>query len=442
MKIFFNFLSLSFFVFTLLLVDTAAAQRFVVDLEDPNFVPYPMAVPDVVEMKGMETQEGLGLKLGDILRNDLEISGIFSVINKAAYLAPKTEPWTNPEYPSWVKVGASGLIRGAYSLNKDNLKITFRLYDVMAQREILLKHYEGRLKEHRALVHKFADDLYQFFTGKRSIFSTKIAFVAAAPNGQGRAVYICDFDGANAEAVLANGKLNLMPSWSNDGKELFVTSYVNDKPDLYRYNLATKKLTLLSGAKGLNMGANLSPNGQKVVFTMSKDGNREIYSIGSDGKGLTRLTNHWGEDVSPHWNHDGTQIVFVSSRSGNPQLYAMKPDGSDVRRLTFQGNYNTEPDWSPVPGGQIVFSARDELNMFDIFMVNPENNVITRLTQDEGHNNEAPSFSPDGRHIVFTSNRSGRGRNLYIMRLDGSGQRLISSKAGDIDSPAWSPILN
>ncbi len=441
MKIFSKFIALFFCAALMFLGRQAMAQRFVVDLEDPNFVPYPMAVPDVVEMKGVETLEGLGLKLSDILRNDLEISGIFSVIPKAAYLAPKNEPWTNPEYPSWVKVGASGLIRGAYSLNKEALKITFRLYDVMAQREIMVKHYDGLLKDHRALVHKFADDLYQFFTGKRSIFSTKIAFVAAAPKGNGRAVYICDFDGANAEAVIANGKLNLMPSWSHDGKDLFVTSYLNDKPDLYRYNLASKKLTLLSGAKGLNMGAHLSPDGKKVAFTMSKDGNREIYTIGIDGKGLTRLTNHWGEDVSPHWNHDGSQLVFVSSRSGNPQLYAMKPDGSDVRRLTFQGNYNTEPNWSPIPGGQIVFSARDERNMFDIFVVNPETNVITRLTQDEGHNNEAPAFSPDGRHIVFTSNRRGRGRSLYIMHLDGSGQRLINSKVGDIDSPAWSPVL-
>src|SRR5690606_12564842 len=128
----------------------------------------------------------------------------------------------------------------------------------------------------------------------------------------------------------------------------------------------------------------------------------------------------WGQDVSATWSPDGRRIAFVSSRSGQPHIYVMNADGSSPRRLTFQGNYNQEPSWSPRADGHIAFTARDEKLNYDIFRVDPDSGEITRLAQDEGTRNESPSFSPDGQHIVFTSNRGpGSGRKLYVMDVDG-----------------------
>ena len=79
-------------------------------------------------------------------------------------------------------------------------------------------------------------------------------------------------------------------------------------------------------------------------------------------------------------------------------------DGTGTRRISFRGNYNQEPDWSPRPGGKIAFCARDERLKYDIFLLDPATGDVERLTQDQG-DNESPSFSPDGHHIVFTSTR-------------------------------------
>ena len=184
----------------------------------------------------------------------------------------------------------------------------------------------------------------------------------------------------------------------------------------------------------------MSPDGKRIALTLSFQGNTEIYTIDWNGGNLKRLTDSWGQDVSPTWSPDGQRIAFVSTRSGNPHIYVMGADGSNPRRLTFKGTYNQEPDWSPRPDGQIAFTARDETLKYDIFLVNPTNSEITRLTQDDG-NNESPSHSPDGQHITFTSTRQGKQRHVWVMDVDGNNQRAVPLAVGEYETPAWGPRL-
>ena len=66
---------------------------------------------------------------------------------------------------------------------------------------------------------------------------------------------------------------------------------------------------------------------------------------------------------------------------------------------------------------------------------------VTRLTQDQG-NNESPSHSPDGHHIVFTSTREpGAGKQIYLMDVDGRNQRRVSRSGASHETPAWGPRL-
>jgi TolB protein len=188
------------------------------------------------------------------------------------------------------------------------------------------------------------------------------------------------------------------------------------------------------------MGGVVSPDGKYIAFTLSKHGNADIYIMPYDGNRPTQLTRSWGQDVSPTFSPDGQEIAFVSSRSGNPHIYVMDIHGKNQRRITFQGKYNQEPSWSPVDAEQIVFTARDEKLIYDIFTVNPQNSFIQRLTQDAG-NNDAPSFSPDGSSIVFTSDRESKKyqRSIWIMDVDGTGQRPLPLPPGHYENPQWGP---
>ncbi len=416
------------------------AQRLEIDIGGADFRPYPIAAPAIRylgEKEAKTTKQNVDL-LSNLLQWDIKLARSLELVNPKSYLAPERESLTSPKYLNWINVGASGLIRASAQPIGNKLKLTFRFFDTVGQRKLLEKTYTVRAKNGDWAVHQFLDLVVETLTGELGVFNTQIAYVKRT--SKGKAIYVTNMDGKNERRITDSSTLSLLPAWDKSGSKLLFTSYMRGNPDLFRIDLATEKLDWLSNKRGLNTGAAVSPDGKKIALTLSIDGNTEIYVMNSQGKNLTRLTDSWGQDVSPTWSPNGSQIAFVSSRSGNPHIYVMNSDGSNPRRLTFRGDYNQEPDWSPRAGGQIAFTARDERLKYDIFLVHPTSGELTRLTQDQG-NNASPSFSPDGRHIAFTSTRSPhRGtKKLYIMNADGRNQHRILKTAGQVETPSWGP---
>ncbi len=424
---------------SLLVAAPAQAERLRIVVGGANFRPYPVAAPDLGTDGGANPAEKrLARELTAILQMDIDLVRPLTLVPISTYLAPEREPWTAPSFANWVNVGASGLVRGMVSVKGESVSVTWRFYDVVAQREILGRGYEAPKRSASRVVHRFVDDMVELLTGEAGIFSTRIAYVKRTKTG--KAVFVSDVDGSDPERVTPADTLSLLPTWDTSGRYLLFTSYMKSNPDLFRLELASEQLEWLSSKRGLNTGAAVSPDGKHIALTLSLDGNTEIYVMDWDGNNLRRLTDSWGQDVSPTWSPDGKRIAFVSSRSGNPHIYIINADGTAPRRLTFQGNYNQEPDWSPRADGQIAFTARDEFLKYDIFLVHPDSGEISRLTQDEG-NNESPSFSPDGHQLAFTSTRDAGGKQIYIMNVDGSSQRRITRQAGEFETPAWGPRL-
>ncbi len=285
----------------------------------------------------------------------------------------------------------------------------------------------------RPLSHQIANDIYEYFTGQKGMFNSQIAASKMTP--QGKQIALMDFDGHAERVITKSSSINILPMISPSGKEIFFTSYIHKNPDLFSIQTNGSDLKVISNHKGLNSGASFSPDGKKIALTLSASGKGDVYLLNIATKEKTLLTSGGGLNTSPSFSPDGSQIAFVSNRSGNPQIYIMNKDGSNPRRLTFQGKYNQAPKWSPL-GDLIVFTARDELNVFDIFLVDVKSGKITRVTQDQGSNEEA-SFAPNGQMLVFTSTRNGP-RELYVSNLDGSFQKKISN-GGDYWTPYWGP---
>ncbi len=429
-----------FFIGLLLSAGPAHAERLKMVVEGANFRPYPIGVPDIRVVTTPDDQsKKTAQELTGILKTAVDLVRPLELVDPASYLNPEKESLTQPKYKNWLAVGASGLIRAGIQVNGSQIQLTMRLYDVVSQRQLLMRDYqEDKTTAGRAL-YRFLDEVIKTLTGEEGIFSSRLAYVKQTKDG--KAIYTAEIDGRNERRITDPASLSLLPAWSRDGKSLLFTSYLRENPDLYRLNLTSKKLDWLSHKRGLNTGAAVSPDGKKIALTLSMDGNTEIYVMDRNGQNLTRLTDSWGQDVSPTWSPDGKRIAFVSSRSGNPHIYVMNADGSNPKRLSFRGNYNQEPDWSPRTDGKIVFTARDERLRYDIFLVDPKDGEMKRLTQDQG-DNESPAFSPDGHHIVFTSTRPPQyGKKIYVMDVDGLNQRRISRRSGNYETPAWSPRL-
>jgi len=185
----------------------------------------------------------------------------------------------------------------------------------------------------------------------------------------------------------------------------------------------------------------------------------DIYTVGRDGKDLKRLTNYGVYTAEGVLSPDGTSIVFTSLKDGDLDIYTMNIDGTNVKRLTTTQGYDGGPWWSP-DGKKIVYRAwhytdpaelkayQDLLgkrmirpNRMELFVMNADGSNQTQITTLGGAN-FGPSWTPDSKRIIFSSNHvNPRSRNfdLYLVGLDGTGLERITTN-GDFDGfPMFSP---
>ena len=403
-----------------------------------SFQPYPLAVAPLLPPQGEVGSASSEVK--ETLTQDLAISGLFDpqVLDPKGYLADPHEPMTlaGIHFQRWTDVGAEGLVKGQLrAAGAGEIGADFTLFDVLARQELLHKSYRVPAAEARQLAHRFADDLIQFFTNEPGPFESQLCYVKEL--GRSRELFISDWDGHGARQATHGGQLNLLPSWSPNGRKVAYTGYKLAHPDIWEVSVPSMKSRVLIQRGDLNTGAVYSPDGRKLAYAMSNEGNDQIYVLDLATGAHQRLTDSFGIDASPSWSPDGKQLAFVSQREGSPQIFTMNADGSGVKRITFQGNYNQTPHWSP-RGELIAFTARDERAVFDLFVVNLQSGQVTRLTQDQGLNSE-PSWSPNGRLLVFTSTRSGK-KELWVTTSDGNSQHQLTHDGG-YSTPAWGPKI-
>jgi TolB protein len=415
--------------------ETAGAKIYI-DIHSPSARKLPIAIAPFKNLGTTPDKENISSQLNNVLTQDLEISGLFQIIDPKSYIEnPQTAGITSDKinWSDWSTIGAEALVKCGFSLDGKVLMLEGRLFDVVQGKFIAGKRYYGKVDDFPLMVHKLVNEIIYQLTGEQSIFETRIAFVSTMTGT--KEICLMDVDGENRQRITAHRSICLSPAWSPDGKKLVFTSYKKGNPDLYLKDIIYGSEKVISQEKGLNISPVFSPDGKKIALTLSvEDGNSELFLIDLEGHKLDRLTTNWGLDVSPTFSPDGKRIAFVSDRSGSPQIYVLDVEDKNVKRLTFEGNYNATPEWSP-RGDKIAFS-RMTGNKFDIYIMDADGNNVQRLTTEGS--NEDPSWSPNGRYIAFSSNREG-GKKVYIMLANGSNQRRVTSGKGDDTSPVWSP---
>ena len=193
----------------------------------------------------------------------------------------------------------------------------------------------------------------------------------------------------------------------------------------------------------------------QITFVSHRDGNPEIYLMDLNGKNQHRLTNNRDQDWYPSWSPDGEHIVFASERDRHIQvkhgwltseIYVMDADGGNPQNLTNHPEDDGSPSWSP-DGKRIVFmSDRDEpLLYFDIYVMDADGNNLQRLTNNPRDDRD-PSWSPDGKRIVFRARRDEHFENkfgityeIYAMDTNGKNQQRLTENRVYDWYPSWSP---
>jgi TolB protein len=248
-------------------------------------------------------------------------------------------------------------------------------------------------------------------------------------------IYISDYDGANQRRVTTGRSLNIQPNWSPDARSIAYTSYRNRDglPNIFISHIYQGLLDQFPKAPEQSFQPSWSPDGARIAFWSTRDGNAEIYVANRDGTNVRRLTNNRGIDQSPTWSPNGTQIAFISDRTGTPQVWVMGTDGLGLRKITSE-SYADRPTWSPAPYNEIAYTARNGPG-FDIKVIELASGQIRQFTFGEG-TNESPAWAPNGRHLAFTSTRSGK---VQVFVIDRAGKNLKQvTNVGNNEKPDWS----
>jgi TolB protein len=371
-------------------------------------------------------------RIGDVVEADLLRSGWFRKQDAGSGKIP-----TEPEEVDWRLMrsrGVDNLVIGNVVERSDGrLAVRFRLMDTIKEAQRVGFSYTVTQSQLRATAHKIADVIYEALTGERGVFSTRICYVVKAP--ERFELQVSDADGGNAAFILAHHEPIISPAWSPDGSRIAYVSFERRKPVIYVHSLVDGSRFVLADFEGANSAPTWAPDGRQLAITLTRDGVAQIYSVNADGSNLTRLTNSQAIDTEAAWSPDGSTILFTSDRGGSPQIYRMPATGGAAERVTFEGTYNVTPRWSP-DGRSFCFIQRNA-GRFNVAIQDLGSREATLLT--DGRNDASPTFSPNGRMILYASEHNKRGILAAVSR-DGRVKQRISDSGGNIREPAWGPL--
>jgi TolB protein len=205
---------------------------------------------------------------------------------------------------------------------------------------------------------------------------------------------------------------------------------------IYVQNLVTRQRTVIANERGSNSAPSWSPDGSKIALALSKTGNTQVYIASSSGGGIRRISNSSGIDTEPQFSADGQSIYFTSDRSGGPQVYRMSVNGGDAQRVTFKGTYNISPRLSS-DGKTLAYISRRNGN-FQLYVMDLASGQELRLSDNS--NDQAPSFAPNGKYILYSTESGGR-KALAVVSVDGRVKQRLTIQAGAIKEPTWGPFM-
>ncbi len=409
-----------------------------------DFQKIPLAIAGINNVGGAESPEGrlkLGTRIEEVLKADVRRSLVFSLVDLQSIGVNVGTLGTTPDpaFKQAAEQGVSVIVWGKAGMKSEgkdaDVNMDGYVYDAGSDEMVGGKRYVGSTSVMRLMAHRFADELVFRYTGEPGIARTKIAYVSE--QGTAREIFVMDYDGHDARQVTADGFLNLMPRWSPDRRFLVFTAYrKRSMQNIDMIEVATGKRWTLVALGGLNITPALSPDGNYLAFASSYEGNSEIYRMDTRTKALQRLTGHAGGDLSPSWSPSGRELAFASDRSGGPQIFLMSRDGTNVRRLTFEGDYNAAPVWSP-RGNWIAYVCRTPKKEYKLCLITPDGQKRVQLTTGQGVD-DSPSWSPDGRHLVFSSTAGGKS-HIYMINADGKDLERITFSGTHNSAPTWSP---
>ena len=443
------------FIFCFILKPGISYSLVEIDITRGNLDPLPISVSpffaDEISKEKIRKNldiDNLGIEISKVIENNLRKTGLFDTLDKESFLQKPDIAHLKPRFEDWSLIKSQVLITGKVTSKvinqKDYIRIEFKLWDVLGAKMVDGFSLTTVPTNWRRVGHKISDKVYERLTGESGYFDTRIIYVAEeGPKTQRvKKLAIMDQDGFNTKYLTLGNELVLTPRFNPTNQMVTYLSYFRNMPRVYLLNIETGKQEVVGDFPGMTFAPRFSPDGNKIIMSLAKDGNSEIWVRNLETNIQEKLTDHPSIDTSPSYSPDGKYITFNSDRSGYQQIYVMRSDGSKVKRISFgKGIYGT-PVWSP--RGDLIAFTKLHKGKFFIGVMRTDGSGERLLT--ENFYQEAPSWSPNGRIIIFyretKTDDKGQGfsAKLWSIDLTGYNERLVKTET-DASDPSWSSLL-
>ena len=401
-----------------------------------------LAVPDFIALNTDAETVAIARTIGQVLFDDLRYENEFQFVPRDVYnTIPKATSFADVPFDRWRELNADGVVIGTVQKTGNGVRVEVRILNVRNHLAAFSRSYTASGANPRAFAHMAADEIFQTQRALKGVAQSKLTFASdrdgermtgTVESRQVKEIYISDYDGENQRRVTVLKTLNTFPRWSPDARSIAYTSYRRGGGQIFISNIYQGTLEELTKGPAENWLAAWSPDGSKLCIASPRGtSHTNLYVVNRDGSGMRQLTNHASNNTTPTWSPSGTQIAFVSDRTGQPQIYTIGVDGTGFTRLS--ADYSDRPTWSPAPYNEIAYSVRTGPG-FDIKILDLATRTERRLTNGEG-TNESPVFSPNGRHVAFTSTRSGK-KQIFTITRDARDLKQIT-RIGNNEQPDW-----
>lgn len=322
----------------------------------------------------------------------------------------------------------------AYQEDNGALAVSMKLLN--AGEEVFSKNYKVNQKNIYMFVsHAIAYDINEFM-GQASVewMKRKVIFARMVSSKKSEIV-IADYTLAYQHTIISGG-FNIFPKWANKAQSAFYyTALDASVPTLKYVNIRNSKVTSIISSDGMMICSDVSEDGKTLLLTMAKEGQPDIYTYNVDSRRYKRETVYGGIDVNAQFMDNNT-IVFISSRLGYPNVFTKKLDTNEIEQQVYYGKSNSA---CSAHGEYIVYKAREtsnsfSANTFNLHLISTKTDFIRRLTAVGV--NEFPRFSKDGDAIIFIKNYKSQS-SIGIIRLNHNKNYLFPLKYGKLQSMDW-----
>jgi TolB protein len=420
-----------------LALSRAAGAQTRVTVDQANIQPRPIAIPDFISANPQ-----LGRDVAIVVATDLESSGLFKLVNPAAFPERFNSASQQPRTRDWAAAGVEALVVGQVSQGADGrVQVEYRLWDVVLSRNIDGKRLAN--PQWRRLAHITADQIYEKLTLEKGYFDTQIVFVdeTGPKDKRTKRLAIMDQDGFNVRTLSQGREIVLTPRFNPMKQEICFMTYVGETARVVLMNLANGQRDVIGNLPGMTFAPRFSPDGQRLLMSYGQGAATQIIEMDLRSRQSRQMTplDERIIDTGACYAPNGREIVFESDREGTQQLYIMGSDGGGVRRLSRgDGRYST-PVWSP--RGDFIAFTKQMAGGFMIGVMRPDGSGERILS--EGFHNEGPTWAPNGRVLMFFSETRGPqgGPRLHTVDITGYNARMVRTPSFASD-PAWSPLLS